>query len=67
MGSVTCIHFVLGAKERLVQQKQSGWKTLIPQTINAELVRKVEGTDLVLVIVRMYPLCTGEFKNYKVS
>ena len=30
MVSVTCIHFVPEATERLVQQKKSGWKILVP-------------------------------------
>ena len=41
-------------------EKKSGWETLVPRTINAELVRKVEGSGLLLVLVRMYPLLTGE-------
>ena len=60
MGSVTCVHFLPEATERLVQKKKSGWETLVPRTINAELVRKVEGSGLLLVLVRMYHLLTGE-------
>ena len=52
MGFVTCVHFVPEATERLVQQNKSGWKTLVPRTIDAELVRKVEGDGLLLVLVR---------------
>ena len=59
MGSVTCVHFVLEATERLVQQNKYGCKTLVPQKIDTELVRKVEGVGLLLVLARMYPLCTG--------
>ena len=60
MGSMTCVHFVREDTERLVQQKKSGWKTFVLQTIDAELVRKVEGTGLLFVLVRMYPLHKGK-------
>ena len=63
MGSVTCVHFVPEATERLLQQKNYGWKTLVPRTIDAELVRKVEGYGLLLVLVCIYPLLIGELKN----
>ena len=52
-----------GYREAGPVDKKTGWKTLVPRTINAELVRKVDGSGLVLVLVRMYPLCTGELKN----
>ena len=67
MVSVTCVHFVPEDTDRMVQEKKSSWKTLVPRTIDAELLREVEGSVLLLVLVRMYPLRTGEFKNYKFS
>ena len=60
MGSVAYVHFLPEATERLIQQKKIGWKTLVPRTITTDLVRKVEVTGLLLVLVRMYPLRTGE-------
>ena len=63
MGSVTCVHFLPEATERLVQQKTSGWKTLFPWKIEAGLVRKVEGAGLLIVLVRMNPLHTEDFKT----
>ena len=41
-------------------RNKSGWKTLVTQTIDEELVRKVEVDGLLLVLVRMYLLRTGE-------
>ena len=61
--SVTCVHFVPEATERLVQQETTWLENSRP----SELVRKVDSAVLLLVLVRMYPLCTGEFKNYEFS
>ena len=36
-----------------VPAEKSGKKTLVPRKVDAELVRKVEGAGLVLVLVRM--------------
>ena len=52
-----------GYREAGPVEKKPGWKTLVPRTINAKLVRKVEGAGLLLVLVRMYPLRIGELKN----
>ena len=52
MSFMTCVHFVPEATERLVQRKKSGWKTLFPRTIDAELVRKAEDDGLFL-----FPVC----------
>ena len=49
------------------RRKQSGWKILVPQIIDTEIVRKVEGPGLLFVLVCMYPLRTGEFKKYDFS
>ena len=63
MGSVTWVNFLPEAAERLVvKQKQSGWKTLVSRTIDTDLVRKLEGAGLLLILVSMYPLPTGELK-----
>ena len=49
-----------GYREDVPVDKKPGWTTLVPQTINAELVRKVEGSGLLFVLVCMHPLRTGE-------
>ena len=48
--------------------EKSGWKTLVPWTIDAELVRKVEGAGLVLVLilVRIYPPTYRRVKKLQV-